>query len=167
MTMFRIILTSALAVAFSFLPAFADGPGFYTTNPQFPNIEILHDFPPDPVSPGGVLKGEIMVKIPEGWHVYAPGVEKYRKLNVEKGEGPLSEVRFHYPEGQIMDVVGEQVPVYDGIVSIAVEGKIREDAEAGKTVWRPLVSWQSCSDNLCLAPESRTLEIHLTIDKKS
>lgn len=143
--------------------AAADGGGFTTANPKFPEITINYKLPKTPPAAGGAFSGSIHVTIPEGWHVYAPGADKkYRRLEVEPGEGPaVEDLKFTYPPGHVMDIIGEMVPVYDGKVEIGFEGWLADGTEPAGAVWRPVVKWQSCSDKLCLTPESRTLEISL------
>lgn len=158
------LFLTGMAALFALAPsrASADGEGFMTANPEFPEITISYKLLKTPAAPGGAFSGSIHVTIPEGWHIYAPGADKkYRRLEVEPGEGSVEDLKFTYPPGHVMDIIGEMVPVYDGEVKIGFEGRLADGAAAAGAVWRPVVRWQSCSDRLCLTPESRTLDIPL------
>ena len=158
------ITVSAFCLAVFPVSMVSAGGGPPSQNPAMPEFGVSYEFPTGPVAPGSGISGFIRVEIPEGWHVYAPGVEKkYRKIEIISADGPVENIKLGYPPSRDLVILGEKVPVYDGEVVIKVEGRIAEGAEEGARVWRPVVSWQACSDNLCLAPESRTLEIPIVI----
>lgn len=127
-----------------------------------PEFKLTGSMATSSVKPGGAARGEITVEIPEGWHFYAPGVEKYKKLDIKATEGPLEGVKFTYPQGEMATLVDEKVPVYQGKVTVKFEGKAAS-AKPGAVVFRPVISWQACSANICLPPESREVEIKFTV----
>lgn len=130
-----------------------------------PEITVTTSFP-STAQRGGKVTGVITIDIPKGWHLYAPGDHKYKKLTVTKGAGPLSNMKFTYPPGVMTDIAGERVPLYEGQVNVNFEGEVSRKATTGHATWRPEVTWQSCSDTICLAPETGALAIEFEIKGK-
>ncbi|VAX15925.1 hypothetical protein MNBD_NITROSPINAE04-1199 [hydrothermal vent metagenome] len=134
-----------------------------STSPEF---TVAPDFSGEAFKPGSVVVGSIYVTAPPGWHIYAPGVKKYRRLEMTSGDGPLIDVQFSYPPVKVMTLLGEEVPVYEGRVEIIAQGIVAPDTIDGGYVWRPVISWQGCAENICLAPETRTLQITIAVNDK-
>ncbi len=128
-----------------------------------PYFSVTTTFPDSYVKPGDVVYGSILVTMPEGWHVYAPGVKKYNSLNVDAGDGPLQHVRLDYPPAKTIVQLGDEVPVYGGTVEIRVAGIVPLDYLAGLLMFSAVVTWQGCTDNICLPPESRMVSVPLKI----
>ena len=136
--------------------------GALETGSTLPELSITSSFP-SKVKQGTKVTGDITIEIPKGWHLYAPGDHKYKKLVVTKGEGPLSRIKFTYPPGVMQDIAGERVPLYEGQVNVNFEGEVAKKAATGHATWRPEVTWQSCSDTICLAPETGALTIEFEV----
>ncbi|VAX15027.1 hypothetical protein MNBD_NITROSPINAE01-1651 [hydrothermal vent metagenome] len=136
------------------------------TSPEF---SVTATFPDSPIKPGDVVYGSIFVTMPDGWHVYAPGVKKYNSLNVDTGDGPLKHVRLDYPPAKTIVQLGTEVPVYGGTVEIRVAGIAPPSHAGGDIMFSALVTWQGCTDNICLPPESKMVSVPLKMlagDKK-
>jgi DsbC/DsbD-like thiol-disulfide interchange protein len=130
-----------------------------------PEITVTGSFP-STVQRGEKVSGAITIEIPKGWHLYAPGDHQYKKLTVTKGAGPLSKVKFAYPPGVTQDIAGERVPLYEGQVNVSFSGEVSKKAATGHATWRPEITWQSCSDSICLAPETGALTIEFEVKEK-
>lgn len=138
--------------------------GFGEVGSTLPELTITSSFPSN-VKQGAKVTGDIAIEIPKGWHLYAPGDHKYKKLSVTKGAGPLSRVKFIYPPGVMKDIAGERVPLYEGLITVSFEGEVAKKAAVGHATWKPEVTWQSCSDTICLAPETGELTIEFKIER--
>jgi DsbC/DsbD-like thiol-disulfide interchange protein len=129
---------------------------------MLPEITVTSSFP-STVQRGAKVTGAITIEIPKGWHIYAPGDHKYKKLTVSQGKGWVTNVKFTYPPGVTQDVAGERVPLYEGRVEVKFEGEVSKKAATGHATWKPEITWQSCSDTICLAPETGALAIEFEI----
>lgn len=138
--------------------------GFGEVGSTLPELTITTSFPTT-VKQGEKVAGTISIEIPKGWHLYAPGDHKYKKLSVTKGSGPLSRVKFTYPPGVMKDIAGERVPLYEGLINVSFKGEVSKKAAVGHATWKPEVTWQSCSDTICLAPETGELTIEFKIER--
>jgi hypothetical protein len=158
MTKHVLSLTFAIVIA-----AFANAWAGQNSGVELPEITISTLFPSSVIA-GMKVNGEIAIQIPKGWHLYAPGKHKYIALSIKQGSGPVKDMKFTYPQGVMKDIVGEQVPLYEGEIKIKLEGQIAPKAPAGKTSWNPEITWQSCTDTICLAPETGALAIEFTVE---
>lgn len=149
-----------LAAIFAVVPQAWAGLG--EEGSTLPEITVTSSFP-STAQRGEKVTGAITVEIPKGWHLYAPGDHKYKKLTVTNVAGPLSNVKFTYPPGVMQDIAGERVPLYEGQVNVNFEGEVAKKAALGHAIWRPAITWQSCSDTICLAPETGALTIEFEI----
>lgn len=129
-------------------------------NPAIPEFKITTSSE-GAVNPGSMVKGSITLHVPKGWHVYAPDGHKYKPFKVTYLDGQLADVKFTFPKPAVVEILGEKVPVYDADVVVGYEGRVKEGSPTGKPVLRATVSWQACSDTICLPPERRELEIEL------
>lgn len=124
---------------------------------KLPIIGVTHTLTKNPFIETADVTGVIIITIPAGWHLYAPGAdEKYISLSIEPGQGPISGVVFTYPDGEMKMLLSDLVPLYHGEVTIEFTATL---IEANGGVWRPMIRWQTCSEEICLLPEKRSLEI--------
>lgn len=127
-----------------------------------PEITVTTTFPTT-VRQGEKVVGTITVEIPKGWHLYAPGDHQYKKLTVSPGAGPVTNVKFTYPPGVLQDIAGERVPLYEGQIEVKFEGEVSKKTAVGHAIWKPEMTWQSCSDSICLAPETGALTVEFEV----
>lgn len=153
---------SAFFALAAFLALIHQGWAILEEGSTLPEITVTGSFP-STVRRGEKVNGAITIEIPKGWHLYAPGDHKYKKLTVTKGAGPVSNVKFTYPSGVMMNVAGERVPLYEGEVKVTFEGEVSKKAALGQAAWKPEITWQSCSDSICLAPETGALTIEFEV----
>lgn len=156
----RHVLWITLAVMLTVIPQAWAGMG--EVGDTLPEITITTSFP-TVVKQGEKVTGTISIEIPKGWHLYAPGDHKYKKVAVTSGSGPVTKVKFTYPAGVTQDIAGERVPLYEGQIEVKFEGEISKKAAVGHAVWKPELTWQSCSDSICLAPETGALTVEFEI----
>lgn len=157
------VLWMTLAAVLAFVPQTLAGVG--EVGAALPELTITSSFP-SRVKQGARVTGEITIEIPKGWHLYAPGDHKYKKLTVSPGAGPVANVKFTYPPGVMKDIAGERVPLYEGQINVNFEGEVPKKAPVGHATWKPEVTWQSCSDTICLAPETGALTMEFEIERR-
>ncbi|MBF0292917.1 MAG: hypothetical protein HQK86_12255 [Nitrospinae bacterium] len=156
----RHVLWITLAVMVAVIPQAWAGMG--DVGYTLPEITVTTTFPTT-VTQGEKVTGAISIEIPKGWHLYAPGDHKYKVVTVDSGHGPVTKVKFTYPAGVMQDIAGERVPLYEGQIEVKFEGEISKKAAPGRAVWKPELTWQSCSDSICLAPETGALTVEFEI----
>lgn len=117
------------------------------------------------VVPGSQLNLEVHIKLPEGVHVYAPGVKGYKPIQLEFD--PSAEVQLtppSYPASKILylEAIKEQVPVFEGTFRIVSDAKVTADPDFIKSLGpnRKTVtitgkfSFQACDKTTCFLPTS-------------
>ena len=159
----RHVLWITLAVMVALIPQAWAGMG--EVGSTLPEITVTTSFPTT-AKQGEKVTGTISIEIPKGWHLYAPGDHKYKKVTATSGAGPVNNVKFTYPAGVTQDIAGERVPLYEGQIEVKFEGEISKKAAPGHAIWKPELTWQSCSDSICLAPETGMLTVEFEITGK-
>jgi uncharacterized protein YyaL (SSP411 family) len=114
-----------------------------------------------------VVRVEVRLEIPEGWHLnsHRP-VQEYLKpttLRLEPGV-PYRLLHVDYPEGDTVTFPFDPEPlsVYQGTVTVTAEVDIPPSLGAGETSLPFLVSYQPCTDQECLPPVEKRLEVPLS-----
>ncbi len=159
----KYIATAIVFLLLSTISSLAQDFPFMRGGVEPPEIVVKSGFAKSIVKPGGYLSGSFFINIPKGWHIYALGEKKYHPLTFVNPSGLVTEARFSYPPAETIDILGEKVNVYQGKVEVIAEGIISPGAKAGPLQWRPRLTWQSCSDTVCLPPETKTLEVALKV----
>lgn len=162
---FFLINSVVFAIAFCVVPAYSGDNSFPTLNPSLPKFSFETKFPEE-VTAGGKVTGVIRMGISDGWHVYAPGADKkYRVFSVTDGGDKAVTPSYEYPDSKVATIADEKVKVYDGVVEVQTKLLFSEHIEKGNIVWKPVVMWQACSDNLCLPPSEKQLSIRFKVVK--
>ena len=126
--------------------------------------------PSPAVRAGGTLKVQLTVDIEQGWHLYALtqaadgppplmiGVAKGQpfSINVKDIDAPAPSVA-HDPN------FNTETQFYESKTVITVPLAARRDAKAGKHSVPLEVTFQACSDRMCLRPFTQALPIDVTI----
>jgi|GEM_PF-5124704 len=114
--------------------------------------------------PQSILKIEMGVQLPLGWHIYADTLSlSYLTptgLQIDKNLG--HRLRRLYPKPAIKKLLGEEVPLFEGTFLIS------EWIYLKKPVSFPVnlaFKYQACTDNLCLRPQ--TIKLKVIKDQKT
>jgi uncharacterized protein len=129
----------------------------------------LADGTPATIAPGHELDVVVLVKIQNGWHIYAnpAGLPEMKPTTLGLGQQSDKAVRLlkvKYPAGEskVLGSLGtEQVALYEGKVEFTARLRLSDDARAGSVKVPFTLSYQACNDRLCQAPA--TLEVPLTV----
>ncbi len=125
----------------------------------------------DRVAPGSSFRAAVQVRIEPGWHVNAhePSFEyligTLLVIQPERAEG-VTLGKPLYPkhvERSFSFTQGKALRVYEGTVSIGIEGKASRDLPPGARTLRGHVRVQACDDRSCLAPARLAVQIPMTI----
>ena len=117
------------------------------------------------VAPGSRFNLTVQVDLPQDVHVYAPGVKGYKPIHLELDSSP--EVRAMPPSYPIsktlyLEVIKEEVPVFEGKFRITSEAKIGANPDFiklvglnGRTVTvSGQLNYQACDKTICYPPTS-------------
>jgi AhpC/TSA family/Disulphide bond corrector protein DsbC len=116
----------------------------------------LEAFPAqDVASRGNRITLAVDLYLPSRMHVYAPGVEGYRPVEVDIDEHRFllpHQTEFPEPERLHLEAIGETVPVYHGrariLKDVTISPRVRD-----RRISIPLTfSYQACDDRVCYTP---------------
>ncbi|HSF14860.1 MAG TPA: protein-disulfide reductase DsbD domain-containing protein [Vicinamibacteria bacterium] len=112
------------------------------------------------------------VELPEKMHLYAPGVEGYRPVEVKlTGDPHLKVHETVFPESEVLHLpaIGESVPVYQGKARILQDVTISPRLPGyDKDETTPLVisatfSYQACDDRICYVPAEIPIRFEMAL----
>jgi len=114
--------------------------------------------------PGSLITLIAEVRLPRDVHVYAPGTQGYKPIELSLDSTPNIEFRpAIYPRSKVlfMPAINERVPVFDGTFRIRQDLKISSVADfsnslgEGKTVTvSGRLAYQACDSKTCFLPNA-------------
>ncbi|HKA25407.1 MAG TPA: cytochrome c biogenesis protein CcdA [Candidatus Eisenbacteria bacterium] len=171
LTRFRPLPVLALALAFSMAPARAQDSTSASSSPPSPQdlVTLVVDAP-QTAAPGQSVTATIRAQIRSGWHVNAnPPSADYMvptkvELTLPTGYAHRPPI---YPKGEShhFAFADEPLSVYEGAIQVKVPFGVAASAK-GLQVIHGVFRYQSCNDELCLAPASKPFEIRFTVAGK-
>ena len=149
--------TSAVQVLQELQDQFAVDPSLPMASEEVVAVEVR--LPKDGVRAGARFEVFVMVHVAEGWHINAhePGDPTLIGLlvNVVGGEGIVAHA--DYPIGELYQ---DEIRVHTGrfILPVRIE-------RIGEVTGEPRIEvrWQTCTDTVCLAPETKVLDVRVHI----
>ena len=121
-----------------------------------------------PVTSGSILKGTILLSIPEGLHVNSnkPSSEYLIATTVRLSGDGVKIGRIDYPEGKDrkFQFSDRELNVYEGEISIPFSVSILKGFKKRPISMKALVSYQACTEEVCYPP--RKAEIVVTAPGK-
>jgi thiol:disulfide interchange protein DsbD len=123
---------------------------------------------PITIAVGGRASARVTLRVREGWHVNAnPPALDYMIPTVVKltAVGGITAGPPGYPAAHQQKLSFEETPmlVYDGEAVVTLPLTATSDAAQGAYTLRGTVSFQSCNDQVCLAPASIPFELAVTV----
>lgn len=124
--------------------------------------------------PGSLITLTTEVRLPHDIHVYAPGTQGYKSIELVIDPAPNLEFRpVIYPRSQVlfMPAIHERVRVFEGSFRIRQDLKVSSAAEfsnslspAGKTFTiRGALHYQACDHKTCFLPNTVPVEWQLNV----
>lgn len=123
------------------------------------------------IRPGQKILLAIDLDIPQGFHLYAPGVEGYHAVDWTMSESAVAKpLAVAFPKSRILylKAIEEKVPVFEGKIrltrdiTIAADKAVRAAAKDSKVTLEGGLKYQACNERLCYPPE--TVKVTWTFD---
>jgi len=126
------------------------------------------------VAPGSRFNLTVQVDLPQDVHVYAPGVKGYKPIHLELDSSPeVQAMPPSYPISKTLylEVIKEEVPVFEGKFRITSEAKISANPDFiklvglnGRTVTvSGQLNYQACDKTICYPPTSVPMSWQLEV----
>jgi thiol:disulfide interchange protein DsbD len=131
--------------------------GLDANDSQAPVSLALESVPAPAV--GEAFRLKVILTHGEGYHTYAPGEEL--GVPIEVVPGAVDGIEWGTPEfppynTKNYPMLGGDVKLYEGVIEIAVPGKVTSEAGRG-TSFTIEVRYAACTDTACLLPQSEEL----------
>lgn len=173
----RLALLSSLALFIFPINFYADAhsrrssaaaEGAAVASPAQPTITVNGFFATDKAQRGRAVQAAVVMEIPRDFHINSnKPLGKYFKATALKVSavsgikiGPVT-----YPRGVIrkFSFSEEQLSVYEGRVVMRFTVNIPADFQPGVTRLTARVSYQSCSNEVCFQPETRSISMPIAV----
>jgi peroxiredoxin len=137
------------------------------------HLDITTYVSDDEVAPGSLFSVVFDVKTNPGIHVYAPGAQDYKVINLTLDASPLLTARpMQYPPSEIYHFkpLDERVPVFQKPFRLVQSMALKATAEARAalkgietiTIGGTL-EYQACDDTICFNPQSLPVSYTVTV----
>jgi DsbC/DsbD-like thiol-disulfide interchange protein len=142
-----------------------------------PHVKLTLEQSDSEVISGNRISLAAEIELPKGVHVYAPGVQGYRPIELRLN--PASGVEFRpvtYPSPRVLylEAIQEHVPVFEGKFRISQDATVKESTT--REVVRSLVAadrvvvitgelaYQACDDKVCYPPATVPVEWRVKVN---
>jgi hypothetical protein len=132
-----------------------------------PNLRLTLEQSDRTVFPGNRVTLTAEIELPAGVHVYAPGVQRYKPIQlVLKAQSGIELAPVAYPSSKILylEAIQEHVPVFEGRFRITQDVTVtfspasdivRSLVSSGKTITiTGDLGYQACDNRVCYPPKS-------------
>ncbi len=141
---------------------------------QAPHLEVAVQQSDRTGVPGSVITLTAEVRLPRDIHVYAPGTQGYKPIELTIDSGPEMELRpVIYPQSKIlfMPAINERVPVFEGTFRIRQDLKIGTTAQFSSSLGTDgkdfmihgTLRYQACDSKTCFLPKAVPIEWQLRV----
>jgi DsbC/DsbD-like thiol-disulfide interchange protein len=138
-----------------------------TVAPQ-PNLRINGFFSANKVQRGRTIQAAIIVEIPAGYHVNSNrplssfAIPTSLKIQSPKGIR-ISAVSYPRAVARRFSFSPDQMAVYEGRAVLRFNVTVPANFSEGVVELRALLKYQSCTDEVCFPPATRTINMPITI----
>lgn len=149
--------------------AFCEVPlGRKDKSPDKSKIAVQAKLSHDRVKPGSACFALLVVTIQEGWHINSaiPSEENLVGTSVDvRKTKVIDSVSIQYQPAveRKFDFTDGVLEVYEGTIQILVRLGIRKSARPGAYLIPATVSYQACSNSVCLAPSAVRVNIPVRV----
>jgi len=124
--------------------------------------------------PGSVITLIAEVRLPHDTHVYAPGTQGYKPIELTVDPAPEMELRpAIYPQSKILflPAINERVPVFEGTFRIRQDLKVATAAQFSSSLGTDgkdftihgTLHYQACDSKTCFLPKALPVEWQLKV----
>lgn len=114
-------------------------------------------------APGDQFRTSVIVVIPKEFYLKADAL----RVKTPQIMGVVFDEVVPPPPTEMLDVVGKLTPVYIGEIGVPVSGRLTAGAPRGTRDVRLGVTYQGCSEKLCLRPRTETVSFELVVGQRS
>jgi len=164
-----IALVISLAILFStiFVSAISATVSFDTgVQPQAKLAEVKSVFSYSSAEPGKTYPAAVIVDISKGWHINSNHPQQDylipAKLEIDTVPGLLPR-DIVYPKPSMVELIGEQMSVFDGKIIIHFDVDVSDNAQEGQIVIPVRFTYQACNDRECRAPQTENADLNINI----
>jgi thiol:disulfide interchange protein DsbD len=153
-SVFLLVLISLLTPVSSF-PATAD-------------VSVIHSRESYPS--GGAYPILIRIRILEGWFIHSTvegeaGLISTRLVIPDNEAFAVQDLRFPEPQKRRFEYTPTPVEVYSGEILVPATLLVNPKADPGKWTTKGRLTYQACSDKVCLPPETVELPLSVSVSK--
>ncbi|HEX8843235.1 MAG TPA: protein-disulfide reductase DsbD domain-containing protein [Pyrinomonadaceae bacterium] len=135
---------------------------------QSPNIGVNGFFSADKAQRGRTLQAAVIINVPSGYHINSNRpLAKFLIPTSVKIEAPggVRVGAISYPRAQLrtFSFSPDRLSVYEGRAVLRFNVTIPPDFALGITQLRARVRYQSCNDEACFAPTTRTITMPIAV----
>lgn len=162
--------TALLTLTFSFLASlrsFSQENPEQTEQPPKP-VKAKAGFTKYAVHPGGKIKLTVRMTIDKGWHVFGknPEIGGIKPLKIEISapkEIKAAAAEIDKPEKIYLDAIKKEAFVYHKKVIVTSTLTISSTAKLKRYFLEAKITYQACSKQRCLLPQTMTLKIPVEV----
>lgn len=122
-----------------------------------PTVELQALLSTDGLRPGATFSLAVVLDIKDGFHINSAAPDALFPTKLKLRSTPdinFNAPRFPNESRKAFDFSdGKKLPVYDGKVTVFIEGRVAKDAKPGEREIVAELSYQSCNDRECFMPE--------------
>jgi hypothetical protein len=145
-----------------------------TNTVEAPHLEVAVAQSDRTGVPGSVITLIAEVRLPRDIHVYAPGTQGYKPIELTIAPAPDVELRpAIYPQSKILflPAIKERVPVFEGTFRIRQDLKVGTGAKFSSSLGtdgkdltiQGTLHYQACDSTTCFLPKVVPVEWHLKV----
>jgi thiol:disulfide interchange protein DsbD len=114
-------------------------------------------------APGDQFSTSITIVIPKGFYLKSDAL----RIDTPQVMGVVFDEVVPPPPTEMLDVVGHPTPVYRGEIGVPITGRATVGAPIGVRNIKLDVSYQGCSEKLCLRPSTEETSFELAVGRVS
>jgi DsbC/DsbD-like thiol-disulfide interchange protein len=132
---------------------------------EAPHIKLTLEQSDSTAFPGSRVSLIVQVQLPDGVHVYSPGVRGYKPIALALDASPAFELAsVSYPQAKILylTAIQERVPVFEGKFRVVQDIKVNASREFSDAIGKDgknisiagVLRYQACDSKICYLPAS-------------
>jgi len=136
------------------------------TEVESPQFKLAAYQSEDKLYPGNRFLITVEIELPDKMHLYAPGADPYRAVDLKLIDNPMLEenaLKLPVPENIYLPVIEQEVPVYQNSVRLHREVTLSPRYRESSITVATELSYQTCDDEVCFPPAKMPLQFELEV----